>query len=57
MPLFRLIVFIAFFLTVTVMIGFAAAEYPPFLLLGSLMTVVVFVLTFLNTTNGGPGGQ
>ena len=52
MPLFRLIVFIGFFLTVVVMIGFTAAEYPPFLLLGSLMVVVVFALTFLNTEVG-----
>ncbi len=52
MPLFRLIVFIVFFLTVVLMIGFTAAEYPPFLLLGSLMVVVVFVLTFLNTEVG-----
>jgi O-antigen ligase len=52
MPLFRLIVFIVFFLIVVVMIGFTAAEYPPFLLLGSLMVVVVFALTFLNTEVG-----
>ncbi|MCF8049997.1 MAG: O-antigen ligase family protein [Desulfobacterales bacterium] len=52
MPLFRLIVFIIFFLTVVVMVGFTAAEYPPFLLLGSLMVVVVFALTFLNTEVG-----
>ncbi len=52
MPFFRLIVFILFFLIVVVMIGFTAAEYPPFLLLGSLIVVVVFALTFLNTEAG-----
>jgi len=52
MPFFRLISFILFSLIATALIGFAAAEYPPFLLLGSLMAVVLFILTFLNTEIG-----
>jgi O-antigen ligase len=50
--IFRLIFFIIFSLFATALIGFTAAEYPPFILLGSLMAVVLFILTFLNTEIG-----
>jgi O-antigen ligase len=52
MPLPRLILFSLSGLAVILLIGFAAAAYPPFLLIGSVLTVVVFGLTFLNTEVG-----
>ena len=52
MSLSRLILFFASALIVTLFIGFAASEYPPFLLIGSVLTIVIFGLTFLNTEVG-----
>ena len=52
MPLFRLIVFIVVCLIATLLIGFTAAIYPPFLLLGAVTAIAIFTLTFLNTEVG-----
>ena len=52
MPLSRIIVFTTFFTIFAILIGFTAADYPPFLLLGSLMAIVIITLTFLNTEVG-----
>jgi hypothetical protein len=45
----RLLIFIFSFVAAAAVLGNVAAEYPPFILLGAVATIVLFVVAFLNT--------